>query len=107
MIYPHNAHTDLEHAKHWLSELTASLPTQKSTYSTLFIGFLPSKLKRSFEITHILESGARVTETAQLRWYGFKRGFITILSVQYNTQYAQTVLTGRRAFKAFVKRYRF
>ena len=72
MIYPHNAHTDLEHAKHWLSELTASLPTQKSPYSTLFIGFLPSKLKRSFEITHILESGVHVTETAQLRWYGFK-----------------------------------
>lgn len=97
-------HTDLEHAKHWLSELTARLPTQKSTYSPLFIGFLPSKLKRSFEITHILESGAHVTETAQLRWYGFNRGFVTVLSVQYNTQYAQVLLTGRRAFSAFMKR---
>ena len=107
MILSDTAHTDSVHAKNWLSTLTAALPTQKSPYATLFIGFLPSKLKRSFEITHILESGARVTETAQLRWYGFKRGFITVLSVQYNTQYAQTVLTGRHPFTAFVKRYRF
>lgn len=107
MIYPHNAHTDLVHAKNWLSELTAALPTQKSPYATLFIGFLLSKCIHRAQITHILESGAHITETAQLRWYGFKRGFITVLSVQYNTQYAQTVLTGRHPFTAFVKRYRF
>ena len=70
MTHPDTAHTDSVHAKNWLSELTASLPTQKSLHSTLFIGFLPSKLKLSFEITHILESGAHVTETAQLHWYG-------------------------------------
>ena len=106
MILSDTAHTDSVHAKNWLSTLTAALPTQKSPYATLFIGFLPSKLKRSFEITHILENGVRVTETAQLHWYGFKRGFVTVLSVQYNTQYAQVLLTGRRAFSAFMKRCR-
>ena len=106
MILSDTAHTDSVHAKNWLSELIASLPTQKSLHSTLLIGFLPSKLKRSFEITHILENSAHVTETAQLRWYGFKRGFVTVLSVQYNTQYAQVLLTGRRAFSAFMKRCR-